>query len=101
MGTRPAVSYANIFMARRIDEKITALATQLNEENNPLLCLKRFLEDIFTIYTGTLDKLHQFLTELNNTSLAAPGALAHRLQRCSVCNTSPPALSKMADGVPK
>ena len=66
MGTRPAVSYANIFMARRIDEKIIALATQLNEENNPLLCLKRFLDDIFTIYTGTLDKLHQFLAELNN-----------------------------------
>ena len=36
-----------------------------------------------------------------NTSLAAPGALAHRLQRRTACNTSPPALSKMADGVPK
>ena len=35
-----------------------------------------------------------------NTSLAAPGAVAHRLQRRTVCNTSPPALSKMADGVP-
>ena len=34
-----------------------------------------------------------------NTSLAAPGALAHRLQRCTACNTSPPNLSKMADGV--
>ena len=28
--------------------------------------------------------------------LAAPGALAHRLQRRTACNTSPPALSKMA-----
>ena len=36
-----------------------------------------------------------------NTSLAAPGALAHRLQRRTACNTSPPALSKMANGVPK
>ena len=36
-----------------------------------------------------------------NTSLAAPGALAHRLQRQTACNTSPPALSKMANGVPK
>ena len=36
-----------------------------------------------------------------NTSLAAPGALAHRLQRLTVCNTSLPALSKMADGVRK
>ena len=30
-----------------------------------------------------------------NTSLVAPGALAHRLQRRTTCNTSPPALSKM------
>ena len=34
-----------------------------------------------------------------NTSLAAPGALAHRLQRRTACNTSSPTLSKMADGV--
>ena len=41
-------------------------------------------------------------TVLNeNTSLAAPGALAHRLQRRTACNTSPPAISKMANGVPK
>ena len=33
-----------------------------------------------------------------NTSLAAPGALAHRLQRRTACNTSPPNISKMADG---
>ena len=32
-----------------------------------------------------------------NTSLEAPGALAHRLQRRTACNTSPPALSKMAE----
>ena len=37
--------------------------------------------------------------ELGNTSLAAPGALAHRLQRRTACNTSPPTISKMADGV--
>ena len=33
-----------------------------------------------------------------NTSLAAPGALAHRLQRRTACNSSTPNLSKMADG---
>ena len=31
-----------------------------------------------------------------NTSLAAPGALAHRLQRRNACNAAPPAKSKMA-----
>ena len=66
MGTRPAVSYANIFMARRIDDKIATLATQLEDGKNPLLCLKRFLDDIFTIYSGSLENLHKFLEELNN-----------------------------------
>ena len=36
-----------------------------------------------------------------NTSLAAPGALAYCLQCRTACNTSPPALSKMADWVRK
>ena len=30
-------------------------------------------------------------TQYMNTSLAAQGALAHRLQRRTACNTSPPA----------
>ena len=32
---------------------------------------------------------------------ANTGALAHRLQRRTACNTPPPTLSKMADGVRK
>ena len=43
-----------------------------------------------------IDELPQDYYE--NTSLAAPEALAHRLQRRTACNTSPPNLSKMADG---
>ena len=38
---------------------------------------------------------------MKNTSLAAPGALAHRLQCRTACNTSPPAEPKMADEVQK
>ena len=33
---------------------------------------------------------------VQNTSLAAKGALAHRLQRRTACNTAPPEKSKMA-----
>ena len=40
-------------------------------------------------------------TPLENTSLAAPGVLAHRLQHRTACNTSLPTLSKMADRVQK
>ena len=43
--------------------------------------------------------IHDYNGKVLNTSLAAPGALAHRLQRRTACNTSPPTISKMADGV--
>ena len=66
MGTRPAVSYANIFMARRIDQQILDLAEQLGAGTSPILCFKRFLDDIFMIYTGSVENLHKFLEELNN-----------------------------------
>ena len=50
---------------------------------------------------GCARSCHVLYDIVENTSLAAPGALAHRLQRPTACNTSLPALSKMADGVPK
>ena len=65
MGTRATPSYANIFMSRKIDKKILDLASSLNQGISPIMFLKRFLDDIFTVYTGTLEKLHNFLEELN------------------------------------
>ena len=53
-------------LARRIDKKISSLAAQLQDGKNPLLCLKRFLDDIFTIYTGTVENLHEFIEKLND-----------------------------------
>ena len=41
------------------------------------------------------------VTVLTNTSLAAPGALAHRLQRRTACNAALPAKSKMAASGPQ
>ena len=43
MGTKPAPSYADIFMARKIDDKIISLAEQLNQmkdKGNPLIMFK-------------------------------------------------------------
>ena len=71
-----------------------------------------FVIQTFVYYFAAVTKLHiakpsltvttvQLYSTGLNTSLAAPGALAHRLQRRTACNTSPPAISKMADGVPK
>ena len=55
MGTRPAPIYANIFMARNIDKKIEDLAKNVSGEN-PIKFFKRFLDDIFMLYRGSLTK---------------------------------------------
>ena len=64
--TKPAPSYANIFMARRIDNKIEELAAKFGDGVYPLRFLKRFLDDIFMIFTGFIENLHLLLSELNN-----------------------------------
>ena len=66
MGSRPAPSYANLFMAKKIDPIIIELAKESESENNPIDLFKRFLDDIFIIYTGSIQSLHMFLSELNN-----------------------------------
>ena len=66
MGTRSAPSYANIFMASRIDPRILEVATSFGEGVHPIRFLKRFLDDIFLIFTGSIAKLHAFLSEINN-----------------------------------
>ena len=66
MGTKPAPSYANIFMDKRIDKRIVKIAEKymINGEI-PIKFLKRFLDDIFFIYLGTIESLHMFFNELN------------------------------------
>ena len=66
MGTKPAPSYADNFMARRIDNQIIALAQKhgLNSKS-PLTIFKRFLDDIFSIFQGTSKDLHKLFDEMN------------------------------------
>jgi hypothetical protein len=66
MGTKPAPSYADNFMARRIDNQILALAQKhgLNSKS-PLTIFKRFLDDIFSIFQGTSKDLHKLFDEMN------------------------------------
>ena len=67
MGIHPAPSYANIYLANRIDKKIEELA-KIYEENNQgyLKIFKRFLDDILKIFVGTTKQLHNFLDDMNN-----------------------------------
>ena len=71
MGTRPAPSYVNIFMAKKIDPKIVTLANDDGQENsahnqnNPVKFFKRFLDDIFILFRGSPQLLHSFIQDLN------------------------------------
>ena len=66
MGSVPAVSYANIFMAKKIDPKILALAEKYQTEGESALqFFRRFLDDCKLVWRGTAAKLHEFFTELN------------------------------------
>ena len=66
MGTKPAPSYADIFMARRIDNRIISLAQKFGSRNkSPLTIFKRFLDDMFSIFQGTSKDLHKLFDEMN------------------------------------
>ena len=68
MGTVCAPPFANIFM-HKIDVLLRDLAraiTKENEENeDPIRLYKRFLDDIFMVWRGSLDELQVFLKEIN------------------------------------
>ena len=57
--------YANLFMAKEIDPKTIELANSIEWESNPIGMLKRFLDDIFMAYTGSVKFLHTLLDQLN------------------------------------
>ena len=64
MGQTHAPDYADIFMAV-IDELILK-ATALHREGVfPIRLIKRFLDDLFFIFTGSLAKLQGFLADIS------------------------------------
>ena len=66
MGSRPAPPYANIFMARKIDNIIRHIADLYQMYRRLALKLfKRFLDDIFFIFIGSTSELHNFFTDIN------------------------------------
>ena len=65
MGQTHAPDYADIFMSV-IDQKILEVAALHGEGVFPIRLMKRFLDDLFFIYTGSLENLHGFLKDINN-----------------------------------
>ena len=66
MGIHLAPSLANIYIARRLDEALMRLGEKYSETNSSVFLLfKRFLDDLFQIYTGTTKQLHTLYEEIN------------------------------------
>ena len=66
MGIHPAPSFANIYLARRLDEAIRAIAEKYGENGQSAFQIfKRFLDDLFQIFKGTSKQLHQMYEEIN------------------------------------
>ena len=66
MGSKPAPSYANIYLAKRIDTEIEKSGFKYGQDGSTVFKMfKRFLDDIFLIYTGSTKKLHDLFNDLN------------------------------------
>ena len=66
MGIHPAPSYANIYLARRLDDHIAALGERYcTNGKSAWLLLKRFLDDLIKIFVGTSKQLHNLFDEMN------------------------------------
>ena len=66
MGIHPAPSFANIYLARRIDRKIKELGEKYGKDNkSAFLLFKRFLDDLINLFQGTTKDLHKLFDEIN------------------------------------
>ena len=66
MGAVPSVSYANIFLAKKVDPKIIEAAKKFKQNGeDSLIFMKRFLDDLFLVWRGTAKKFHEFMEKIN------------------------------------
>ena len=86
MGSRPAPTYANIFMARKMDNKIIELITQYSDSNINISFMKRFLDDIFSVFIGSSSNLHKFIEDLNKVHPTIKFTIKHTSNQFSDCS---------------
>ena len=65
MGTACAPTYANIKMGT-IDKAIRNLALNVNNGMDPIQIYFRFIDDLFLVYTGSVESLDKFLSQIND-----------------------------------
>ena len=91
MGIRPAPSFANNYMARRIDPKIEELGIKYGTNNESAFILfKRFLDDNLKIFKGTTKELHYLFNDMNKIHPTLKFTLNHTTPEneadCDHCN---------------
>jgi hypothetical protein len=78
MGIHPAPSFANIYLARRIDTAIRELGMKYGENGNSAFILfKRFLDDLFKVFQGTTKQLHKLFDEMNEIHPTLKFTISH------------------------
>ena len=78
MGSKPVPAYADNFMAEEIDPKSIALSEKYDKEGQKSLqLLKRFLDDIITLFYGTTKMLHELLDLINLINLNINLTMSH------------------------
>ena len=75
MGTKLAPNLADIFMAV-MDAMILNTAAKYGEGVFPLAAFLRFL-DMFCVFTGSLEKLHEFFDAINNLHPSIKFTMTH------------------------
>ena len=66
MGKHRAPSYANIYIARRLDNKIRELGIKYGSNGRSAwLLIKRFLDNFITLFVGTTKQQHIIFYEMN------------------------------------
>ena len=76
----------------KIDKLAEELATKFGDGVHPVRFWKRLHDEIFLIWTGTMDKLHQFLDALNKMHPTIKFTLNHTKSENDVsceCNPCP------------
>ena len=97
MGSQPAPDCANFFMARRVDDKIPEIAQQISENGeNPITFMKRFLDDIFMIFTGSVTLLHKLVDQMNCVHPNIKFTMSHTSEKGS----EPECDCKQVDSIP-
>ena len=77
MGTKCAPNYSNIFMAKKIDPEILRIAINHGDGTFPIRMFKRFLDDIIMIWCGSVERLHEFIKEINTINPSIQFTLSH------------------------